>query len=227
MEPRIRPTRPLHLVHRTARRLLAASTLCLAAGLGHAATTPAGGNVLEAQGKVDAMANEAVDALKSKVAMVGVVGWAVFSGDPMTASLQRGLGEARSVEGQAWYMRMSKPACISAGYREVLVFRDEGAFQEFRQGKLQGKALQKLHTGVPQEEVVAFKFKPAADGGDVQLQPVDLSSCRFALQKDLQRALVAPPSSTKAMGGATHKSVQPGQYEAGVSPEKRNRPEAP
>ncbi len=200
--------------HSLRRRFAGALLLCLTAAVARAAapgTEPSQPNVLEARADVANMVDESVQMLEPKVSMVGVEGWAVFSSTPVTASLEPGVGMAERADGNTWFMRMRNPsACLSSGHREVLVFRDKDAFREFRDGQLQGPQLAKLTQLTAENQkapVVAFQFRPAAKG-ELELQAVDLGQCRFALHKDLQRALVAEPTSTKQMYGKDQQSDQ-------------------
>jgi hypothetical protein len=78
----------------------------------------------------------------------------------------------------------------------VLVFRDEHLFREFRQGEVQGEALERIRSDAPAGKLLAFRFRPA---DQPEPESMDSSGCHFALHRDLQRALVAEPSETEEM----------------------------
>lgn len=122
----------------------------------------------------------------------------MFSGDrlPPGLDLGPGIGMAEDFVGETWFLRTEGRGCTSANHRHVLVFRDEDLFREFRQGEVPGETLERSRSYSPPGRVLAFTFRP---DDQPQLEPMDLSGCRFALHKDLQRALVAEPSRTEGM----------------------------
>src|SRR5690606_38003261 len=122
-------------------RRLALAAVMLLPGLAAAAEGDA--NVLQTRATVAAMVEESIEMLEGQVSLEGVAGWAVFSGDPLSADLPAGVGMAERIDGEAHFLRTPDPGCLSAGYRHVLVFRDEDLFREFRQGELQGEALER------------------------------------------------------------------------------------
>lgn len=192
-----RCTGPSGSVDCTRHRLRRGSVLMLVTAL---ATGPAAAqddpNVLQTRTRVASMAETTVDMLKSELTMEGVEGWAVFSGDGMPPDLDPGIGMAESIEGETWFLRTPDPSCLSQGHRHVLIFRDEDAFREFRQGRLQGDALERMRSQAPDAKLMAYRFRPA---DSPELQPLELGGCRFALHRDLQRALVGEPSETEGL----------------------------
>jgi hypothetical protein len=106
-------------------------------------------------------------------------------------------GEAARASVDRWkVLRTASAACLAEGHRHVMLFRDEDLFREFRQGELQGEELERLRSDTHAGKLLAFRFRPASQP---QLESLDLSGCRFALHRDLQRALVAKPSRTEEM----------------------------
>lgn len=187
--------RPRHPTgwRRTARRLTAASVAFAALPcLGAVEPEP---NILEARTAVAAMVDRSLEMLEPEVSLENVEGWAVFSGDRIQP-MERGVGMAEDFDGETWFLQAEPERCLAQQYRQVLVFRDQDLFQSFRQGEMQGAALERARREAPSGRLVAFRFQP---GDQPELEPTDLSGCRFALHKDLQRALVAEPSRTKGL----------------------------
>ena len=155
-------------------------------------------NILEARTRVAEMVDQSMEMLKGKVAIEGVEGWAVFSGDrlPPDLDLGPGVGMAEALDGENWFLTTGQPTCLAQGHRYALVFGDEDLFREFRQGQVSGETLEQIRAQEPQGRVLAFRFRPS---DQPRLEPVDLSGCRFALHTDLQRALVAKPSRTEGL----------------------------
>lgn len=186
-------------------RLCRGSLLVLVTALaGGPAAAQEDANILETRTRVAGMAEETIDMLKSELTMEGVEGWAVLSGDSMPPDLGAGIGMAESIEGETWFLRTPRPACLSKGHRHVLIFRDEDAFREFRQGRLQGDALERMRSEATDAKLMAYRFRPAAPP---ELQPLELGGCRFALHRDLQRALVGEPSETEGLVDDKHVDV--------------------
>jgi hypothetical protein len=182
--------------------------LLLMLGAPASAATEAGtdkdANILETRTRVATMAEEAIEMIESEITLEGVEGWAVLSGDTLPPDLEAGIGMAEQIDGEAYFLRTPSARCLSKGYRHVLVFRDEDVFREFRQGRLDGDTLERMRSEVPDGAVMAFRFRPAKPP---ELEPLDLSGCRFALHRDLQRALVAEPSETEEMVDDDHVDV--------------------
>lgn len=153
-------------------------------------------NILETRTRVAAMAERAIELLESRMQLTGVEGWAVFTGDAMPPDLDAGAGMAESIEGEPYFLRSPRADCLQQGYRHVLVFQDEDLFREFRQGRLDGAALERHRGRQPDAAVMALRFRPAEPPG---LEPFRLDGCRFALHEELQRALVAKPSETEGL----------------------------
>ena len=179
---------------RPAHMAVALAVICLApVGLEAAQEDP---NILQTRARVAEMAESAIDMLKSQMSLEGVEGWAVFTGDRLPPDLDAGVGMAERIDGKVHFLRTPQPDCLSAGYRHVLVFRDADLFRDFRQGELHGDALERSRSESADGKLLAFRFRPA---DPPQLEPLSLSGCRFALHRDLQRALVAKPSETEGM----------------------------
>lgn len=180
---------------------LALTSLCLAPAA--SAAQDADPNILEARTRVAEMADESLDMLASRVALKGVDGWAVFSADRLQPELDLGpgVGMAESFDGETYFLR-GRGRCLTEGHRHVLVFRDAALFREFRQGELQGPALERVRRDASAAgdsrsgDVLAFSFRPS---DQPSLESMDLSGCRFALHRDLQRALIAEPSRTEGL----------------------------
>jgi len=179
------------LAPRGRRRALLA--LVLTPGLALTAADP---NILETRTRVAGMAESAMEMLESQLSLQGVEGWAVFTGDTLPPNLDAGAGMAERIDGEAHFLRTPNASCLFKGYRHVLVFRDEDLYREFRQGELSGDALERNRSEAADGKLLAFRFRPA---DPPHLEPLDLSGCRFALHRDLQRALVAEPSETEEM----------------------------
>ncbi|HEX7035819.1 MAG TPA: hypothetical protein VF210_08595 [Pseudomonadales bacterium] len=184
--------------------LLAALLTAAASPASSAAASSGDANILETRGRVAAMAEESVEMLKSELALEGVEGWAVINGDSLPPDLAPGIGMAQSIEGEAYFLRTPERRCLTKGHRHVLVFRDPDAFREFRQGELQGDALERMRSEGADAALQAYRFRPAKP---VELEPLNLAGCRFALHRDLQRALVAEPSETEGMVKDDHVDV--------------------
>lgn len=177
-----------------AGRLAALAAAAFAPGVGAQEGDMASKNILEARTEVASMAEQTVNSLKGSMTIEGVAGWAVFSGKPLTARLDAGVGLAESPEGEDYFLQIiGGDQCISPDYRRVLVFRDEDLFRVFRQGNLQGQELARLQQSRPRGDVLTFKVEPRLNA---ELEPADLSTCNFTYHEDLQRALVAEPSAT-------------------------------
>lgn len=191
--------------HRGGSMVLLAALVAAAAAPASARTASGDdANILETRSRVAAMADESVEMLKSELALEGVEGWAVISGDSLPPDLAPGIGMAQSIEGEAYFLQSPERGCLTKGHRHVLVFRDEDAFREFRQGELQGDALERMRSEEADAALQAFRFRPAKP---VELEPLNLEGCRFALHRDLQRALVAKPSETEGMVKDDHVDV--------------------
>lgn len=162
-------------------------------------------NILETRTRVAAMAEETIEMLESEVALEGVEGWAVISGDSLPPDLDPGIAMAEAIDGEAYFLQTPERRCLTKGYRHVLVFQDEDAFREFRQGELHGDALERMRSDQANAPLRAFKFRP---GKPPELEPLNLTGCRFALHRDLQRALVAEPSETEGMVDDDHVDVE-------------------
>ena len=150
-------------------------------------------NILQTRARVADMAESAIQMLESQMRMTGVAGWAVFTGDRLPPDLDAGAGMAEAVHGESYFLRTPQAGCLTRGYRHVLVFRDEDLFRDFRQGEVAGDMLERHRSESPEAKLMAVRFRPA---DPPQLEPLDLSGCRFALHRDLQRALIARPSET-------------------------------
>ena len=153
-------------------------------------------NILQTRARVADMAESAIEMLESQMQLTGVAGWAVFTGDRLPPDLDAGAGMAEAVDGESYFLRTPHAACLTRGYRHVLVFRDEDLFRDFRQGEIPGDALERHRSESPEAKLMAVRFRPAEPP---RLEPLDLSGCRFALHRDLQRALVAKPSETEGL----------------------------
>ncbi len=156
----------------------------------------AAANVLESRTEVATMVEQTLNTLEDEMSLDGVEGWAVFSGDALSAEVEAGTGMAEDRTGESWFMRVSGSDCVAEGSRQLLVFRDADLFQRFRKGEVQGDELARAGAGDLTGAVGAFRVRV---GEPLVMERRDIGACRFALHTRLQRALVAEPSETQGM----------------------------
>jgi hypothetical protein len=163
-------------------------------------TEAAAPNVLVLRAEVATMAYDTVAALEqhTMIPMAEPVGWAVFSAAPVTNELNPGTGMARHERGEVFFLNMSGVQHSDEPVRYVLTFNDEGLFREFRQGALDGAVLERARADGFME---AFEVR-LADG--MTVEPVEMAGYAFALDTDLERALIGTPSRTGELVDEDH-----------------------
>jgi hypothetical protein len=161
---------------------------------------PSAPNVLVLRAEVATMAYDTVAALEqhTMIPLAEPVGWAVFSAESVTDELHPGTGMARHEKGEVFFLNMSGVPHSDEPVRYVLTFNDENLFREFRQGELDGPVLERARADGFME---AFEVR-LADG--MSVEPVELAGYAFALDVDLERALIGTPSRTGELVDEDH-----------------------
>jgi hypothetical protein len=165
-----------------------------------AAANESAPNVLILRAEVATMAYDTVAALErhTMIPLAEPVGWAVFSAAPVTNELNPGTGMARHERGEVFFLNMTGVPHTDEPVRYVFTFKDENLFRQFRQGELDGQVLERARADGFME---AFQVS-LADGMNVE--PVEVASYDFALDTDLERALIGTPSVTAPLVDEDH-----------------------